>query len=86
MTGARSIARVETIQRLWSGYGEILRVHFHDGARRSVIVKVVLPPAPSAEDLGSHARKLRSYASGWAPEQYARTGYSARMSRLALAR
>jgi hypothetical protein len=61
--------RGERLQVLWSGYGEVVRVHLSDG--RSVVVKAVDPAEPS-HPLGwsgarGHARKLRSYAveSAW---------------------
>jgi hypothetical protein len=64
-TGARAVQRVEHIQRLWSGYGEIARVGLRGGSEPSVIVKLVQPSAAthtqSGEALRSHARKLRSY-------------------------
>lgn len=55
-TGARAVDGVESLQRLWSGYGEILRVSLAGGQHPSVIVKLVQPPAA-----GAHPRKLRSY-------------------------
>ncbi|HEY4183241.1 MAG TPA: phosphotransferase [Kofleriaceae bacterium] len=51
---ARPVAR---IQRLWSGYGEIVRVALDDG--RTVIVKSVKPPRVAASV--SDTRKRRSY-------------------------
>src|SRR3954465_9090124 len=62
-TGAVSARRVERIQSLWSGYGEIVRVRLTGAERATAIVKSVKPPAhvrgkrPDA----SHARKCRSY-------------------------
>jgi hypothetical protein len=67
-TGAHAVQRAEGIQRLWSGYGEIARLWLSGGARTSVIVKRVQPPAAARvradeqEQQRSHARKLRSYA------------------------
>ncbi|HEY4059391.1 MAG TPA: phosphotransferase [Kofleriaceae bacterium] len=52
---ARTVGR---IQRLWGGYGEILRVALDDG--RTVIVKRVNPPDIAASV--SDTRKRRSYA------------------------
>ncbi len=57
-TGASAIAGRESVQSLWSGYGEIVRVWLEDGAVPSVIVKHVTPGAGSGR---SHERKLRSY-------------------------
>lgn len=59
-----SARRVERVQSLWSGYGEIVRVALDDG--RTVVVKDVRPPDASAHPRGwggrrSHERKLRSY-------------------------
>jgi len=51
------------IQSLWSGYGELFRVHLSGTTAESVVVKWVRPPAPArrrATDL-SHRRKFRSY-------------------------
>jgi hypothetical protein len=47
------IQRVERIQALWDGYGELVRAHLEDG--ETVIVKSVEPPR------GAHPRKTRSY-------------------------
>lgn len=52
LTGAKRVLRLERIQRLWDGYGELLRAHLDTG---TVIVKSVTPP-PNA-----HPRKVRSY-------------------------
>jgi len=66
-TGSRRARRGERIQSLWSGYGEIVRVHLDGAAYPSVVVKDVHPPATgrrgrkaARRDLG-HARKVRSY-------------------------
>ena len=61
-TGAQGVSRVEPLQRLWSGYGQIARVWLDGGTTSSVVVKWVQPPAAVSEDPRSHARKLRSYA------------------------
>lgn len=53
-----AIVRTERIQSLWSGYGELLRVHSRNGS--TLIAKWVKPPA--RRDDVSHARKCRSYA------------------------
>lgn len=55
--GAQHGRRIERIQTLWSGYGEIVRVAVDD---RTVVVKSVTPPDRPATDV-SHARKCRSY-------------------------
>jgi aminoglycoside phosphotransferase (APT) family kinase protein len=67
ITGAERVVRSERIQMLWSGYGELSRVHLHGGATvpPTVIVKVVRPPVCAARatgaDTASHTRKVRSY-------------------------
>ena len=66
VTGARAISRTETVQRLWSGYGEIVRCHLDGGRHASVIVKHVRWPDQAEHPRGwatdhSHERKVRSY-------------------------
>jgi len=66
VTGASSIALVEVIQELWSGYGAILRYALTGTERKGVVVKHVHFPEQSAHPRGwntdrSHLRKLRSY-------------------------
>ena len=63
---ADSIASIESVQTLWSGYGEIARVRLRGGPMESVIVKGVSPPTIAQQPRGwntdhSHQRKLRSY-------------------------
>ncbi len=66
-TGAAHVQRSERIQMLWSGYGELTRVHLSGAgaAARTVILKWVKPPSsgdrPGRVDAVSHARKCRSY-------------------------
>jgi len=67
-TGAESLGRMEVIQSLWSGYGQILRVALVNAPdqRDSVVVKHVKPPTNDGHPRGwntdrSHQRKLRSY-------------------------
>ena len=55
------VERVERIQSLWGGYGEIVRAHLVGARVASVIVKTVRPPPRASEDAASHARKCRSY-------------------------
>lgn len=60
---ARSARRIERIQSLWSGYGELFRVELSGAAYDTAVVKWVKPPArarASGSD-ASHARKCRSY-------------------------
>ncbi|MEL6671072.1 MAG: phosphotransferase [Bacteroidota bacterium] len=65
-TGATSLEIGETIQRLWSGYGKILRVNLSGAAVDSIVVKHVQLPAQKQHprgwntDLG-HQRKVKSY-------------------------
>lgn len=63
--GAASAERVERVQDLWRGYGEIVRVRLASGPRRHVIVKWVRPPPLAKRGSGderlSDARKRRSY-------------------------
>jgi hypothetical protein len=87
LTGAREARRGERLQSLWSGYGEILRVHLVDGPVASVVVKAVVPPSTRRHPRGwtsdlSHARKLRSYAveatwyARYADRSHARTAHA----------
>ncbi|MEM9368379.1 MAG: phosphotransferase [Planctomycetota bacterium] len=65
-TGASAVTSLQSIQSLWSGYGEILRVRVQDASVDSVIAKVIdltaaqEHPRGWASDAG-HLRKLRSY-------------------------
>jgi len=59
-TGAKSIDRLERIQSLWGGYGELYRAHLTGAAADTAIVKWVRPPARRGGD-ASHRRKCRSY-------------------------
>lgn len=61
--GASGLERAQRVQRLWSGYGQLVRV-WPNGAG-SFIVKHVQPPAAAgahAAERRAHERKLRSYA------------------------
>ncbi|MFK7885264.1 MAG: phosphotransferase [Gammaproteobacteria bacterium] len=68
-TGASTLVNCETIQRLWSGYGQILRCTLREanpGNHVSVIVKHVRWPTSNSHPRGwntdhSHTRKVRSY-------------------------
>lgn len=66
-TGAASISKLEAIQSLWSGYGEIARYQLEGSDLTSVVIKHVVLPSEVAHPKGwqtptSHARKIRSYA------------------------
>lgn len=59
--------RIDSVQTLWSGYGEVVRVHLKGGSLPSVIIKWVEPSQTMDHPRGwagsaSHERKLRSYA------------------------
>lgn len=65
-TGALKVIRIETVQTLWSGYGEIKRYFLKGGKLPSVIVKHILWPDDRNHPKGwnterSHQRKLTSY-------------------------
>lgn len=57
LVGSR-VVRLERIQSLWAGYGELVRAHLANGS--SVIAKSVKAPQGVKSD-ASHARKVRSY-------------------------
>lgn len=60
-SGATSLIPGPQIQRLWGGYGQIVRVLLEGCGRPSVVLKhVQFPPRASPSD-PSHARKVRSY-------------------------
>lgn len=65
---AQSAVLLESIQSLWSGYGQIARVEVASGSGdpKSIIVKHVCPPNKRDHKYGwtgdvSHQRKLKSY-------------------------
>ncbi|MFY0598615.1 MAG: phosphotransferase [Cyclobacteriaceae bacterium] len=65
-TGALAIIRTQSVQTLWSGYGEIKRYILEGGKFPSVIVKHIRLPDNSRHPRGwntllSHQRKLMSY-------------------------
>ncbi|KAA5544572.1 phosphotransferase [Roseiconus nitratireducens] len=66
--GAESVRKVQPVQSLWSGYGQILRMELSGGsAPASVIVKHIAPPVSGGANPrgwsgpAAHQRKLRSY-------------------------
>lgn len=64
--GASAITRATTIQSLWSGYGEIVRLDLKGGEHRSVVLKHIKLPEAGSHPRGwntdlSHQRKIRSY-------------------------
>ena len=72
-TGASRFEKIEVIQTLWSGYGEIARLRLYDAAVDTVVVKTVALPNAADHPRGwntelSHQRKIRSYqVLGWLP-------------------
>ncbi|KAL6462433.1 hypothetical protein MHYP_G00288550 [Metynnis hypsauchen] len=66
-SSAESLQIGAKIQTLWSGYGQIVRVHLQGCDRPSVVVKHVMFPQESKHHPGgwntdiSHQRKVRSY-------------------------
>ena len=65
-TGASRFEKIEVIQTLWSGYGEIARLRLYDAAVDTVVVKTVALPNAADHPRGwnterSHQRKIRSY-------------------------
>ncbi len=65
-TNAKSIEKIESVQELWSGYGNILRCHLVGGDASTVILKWVTPPVKINHPRGwnssiSKQRKTHSY-------------------------
>ena len=65
-TNSTSVERVEVIQSLWSGYGELKRFFLEGGKHSAVIVKHIQMPETAHHPRGwntklSHQRKLKSY-------------------------
>ena len=65
-TGASSLCIKETIQELWSGYGQIIRVGLENASVESVVIKHVQMPLKNRHPRGwntgiGHQRKIRSY-------------------------
>lgn len=65
-TGAKSATAEQSVQTLWSGYGEITRFALQGCDRNSLIVKHIAPPLNAHHPRGwntnlSHERKLKSY-------------------------
>ena len=65
-TGATHAKKVEQIQSLWSGYGEIVRYLLTESAMPTVVVKHVVLPDQAMHPRGwntdrSHQRKITSY-------------------------
>ena len=65
-TKATDAYKIESVQTLWSGYGEIFRVQLIPETLGTLIIKQVAPPAISQHPRGwdtdrSNLRKLKSY-------------------------
>ena len=65
-TGAHAVVGATVVQRLWGGYGQIVRCLLDGGAHRTVIVKHVRWPDDRDHPYGwtsdlSHERKVQSY-------------------------
>ncbi|MDW7692095.1 phosphotransferase [Flammeovirgaceae bacterium SG7u.111] len=65
-TGASSLVEKEMIQKLWSGYGKIMRVGLENASVDSVVVKHVQVPIYKNHPRGwntdiGHQRKVKSY-------------------------
>ena len=63
---ATSIRSFVSVQSLWSGYGEIIKLNLYGANRSSVIIKWINPPTEQNHPRGwntdvSHQRKLYSY-------------------------
>lgn len=86
VTGASRCWELGVLQRLWSGYGSILRYGLEGTDRARVIVKHVSPPTAAAHSRGwntdlSHLRKLQSYQveSAWYQSYAQRCGVGSRV-------
>ena len=65
-TQATNAHKIESVQTLWSGYGEIFRVQLVPESLGTLIIKQVIPPTVSQHPRGwntdrSSTRKLKSY-------------------------
>lgn len=60
-TSAQCLRMGCKIQTLWSGYGQIVRVHLQGCERSSIVVKHVMFPKKFQDTDVSHRRKVRSY-------------------------
>ncbi len=65
-TEATDARKIESVQTLWSGYGEIFRVQLEPKSLGTIIIKQVAPPTDTHHPRGwntdrSNLRKLKSY-------------------------
>ncbi|HAP65051.1 MAG TPA: choline kinase [Cytophagales bacterium] len=89
LTGSSKILQTQSVQTLWSGYGEIVRYSLVGGAYSSVIVKHIRWPEEQNHPRGwntslSHQRKLKSYQveRGWYESYATRTVPECRVPQL----
>lgn len=67
LAGVGEVENTETLQQLWGGYGDLLRVYLRGGTTRTVIVKQIAFPPPEVDHPQgwqsdfAHQRKLASY-------------------------
>ena len=92
---ARDVTDAQLVQTLWSGYGQIVRMHLRDSPiAMTVIVKQITPPtAETANRRGwsgdiAHNRKLRSYQveTNWYRNWISRCTHGCRVPRCYAAR
>ena len=65
-TSALDFEVIETIQKLWSGYGEIVRLELKNSFHKTIIAKYIKLPKENHHPRGwntnqSHSRKIKSY-------------------------
>lgn len=66
VTKAQAVSKIECIQGLWGGYGQLFRAYLAGSPYQSVVVKHIKFPQPEHHPRGwntdlSHRRKLKSY-------------------------
>lgn len=66
VSGAKALKKQILIQKLWSDYGDILRIELEGGAYASVVLKLIQIPEKGKHPRGwntnvGHQRKLKSY-------------------------
>ena len=88
-TGVSEIEVTEVIQELWSGYGQILRIHLEGTSPATVIAKHIRMEGSGNHPRGwnsniSHQRKLTSYQveTAWYRQWNERCGLDARIPQL----
>lgn len=60
---ATRVERIERVQSLWGGYGEVVRLRVEGGDHEGTVILKDVQPPPESRQQGerSHARKCRSY-------------------------